>query len=206
MDDYREQTTGKPSGPTAAQERERRKIEVALGYRILAANKLGRRGRRPHQRARPGAPRLLLAAALRPLLPRGARVGPRARGAERRARGGRGDDQHRRLLHPPPDPRGAARRGERRPRAHGLGHAVLRRGPHVRADHAGVVRLLRGPRAVRRRGGAGAERGRGQADRRRARPEPRDHPAQPRAAHGRRQASRRRSAASCRWSAWPRRT
>jgi len=49
VDDYREQTASVMKvleGPerTAAQERERRKIEVALGYRLLAANKWGDAG------------------------------------------------------------------------------------------------------------------------------------------------------------------
>src|SRR5688572_268773 len=49
MDDYRERTESVMKvldGPerTAAQERERRKIEVALGYRLLAANKWGDAG------------------------------------------------------------------------------------------------------------------------------------------------------------------
>ncbi len=44
MDDYREWTTTQPSGRTAQEERERRKIEVALGYRLLAANKWGDAG------------------------------------------------------------------------------------------------------------------------------------------------------------------
>ena len=44
MDDYRERTTARPSGRMAAQERERRKIEVALGYRLLAANRWGDAG------------------------------------------------------------------------------------------------------------------------------------------------------------------
>lgn len=44
MDDYRERTAGNSGGRTAAQERERRKIEVALGYRILAAQRWGDAG------------------------------------------------------------------------------------------------------------------------------------------------------------------
>jgi ribulose-5-phosphate 4-epimerase/fuculose-1-phosphate aldolase len=44
MDDYRDATTGNSGGRAAAQERERRKIEVALGYRLLAVNKWGDAG------------------------------------------------------------------------------------------------------------------------------------------------------------------
>ena len=44
MDDYRERTTSQPAGSSAEQEREQRKIEVALGYRLLAANKWGDAG------------------------------------------------------------------------------------------------------------------------------------------------------------------
>jgi ribulose-5-phosphate 4-epimerase/fuculose-1-phosphate aldolase len=44
MDDYREQTMAEPDARTAEQERTRRKIEVALGYRLLAANKWGDAG------------------------------------------------------------------------------------------------------------------------------------------------------------------
>jgi hypothetical protein len=49
VDDYRERTASVMKvleGPerTAAQERERRKVEVALGYRLLAANKWGDAG------------------------------------------------------------------------------------------------------------------------------------------------------------------
>jgi ribulose-5-phosphate 4-epimerase/fuculose-1-phosphate aldolase len=44
MDDYRERTTNQPAASTVEQERERRKIEVALGYRLLAANKWGDAG------------------------------------------------------------------------------------------------------------------------------------------------------------------
>ena len=44
MDDYREKTTGGSGARDAAQERERRKAEVALGYRLLAANKWGDAG------------------------------------------------------------------------------------------------------------------------------------------------------------------
>jgi ribulose-5-phosphate 4-epimerase/fuculose-1-phosphate aldolase len=44
MDDYRDRTTAQPDGRTAEQERQQRKIEVALGYRLLAANKWGDAG------------------------------------------------------------------------------------------------------------------------------------------------------------------
>jgi ribulose-5-phosphate 4-epimerase/fuculose-1-phosphate aldolase len=44
VDDYREWTTTEPAERTAQEERERRKIEVALGYRLLAANKWGDAG------------------------------------------------------------------------------------------------------------------------------------------------------------------
>ena len=44
MDDYRERTAGESGGRTASQERARRKMEVALGYRLLAANKWGDAG------------------------------------------------------------------------------------------------------------------------------------------------------------------
>jgi ribulose-5-phosphate 4-epimerase/fuculose-1-phosphate aldolase len=44
VDDYREWTTNQPAGRTAEQERDRRKIEVALGYRLLAANRWGDAG------------------------------------------------------------------------------------------------------------------------------------------------------------------
>ncbi len=44
MDDYREQMAGDTGGRTVEQERAQRKIEVALGYRLLAANKWGDAG------------------------------------------------------------------------------------------------------------------------------------------------------------------
>jgi len=44
VDDYRDVTTSQPTGRSAEQERERRKIEVALGYRLLAVNKWGDAG------------------------------------------------------------------------------------------------------------------------------------------------------------------
>ena len=44
MDDYRERATSQPTGSSAEEERQRRKIEVALGYRLLAANKWGDAG------------------------------------------------------------------------------------------------------------------------------------------------------------------
>jgi ribulose-5-phosphate 4-epimerase/fuculose-1-phosphate aldolase len=44
MDDYRDRTTAQPGSRSAAEERARRKIEVALGYRLLAANRWGDAG------------------------------------------------------------------------------------------------------------------------------------------------------------------
>ena len=58
-------------------------------------------------------------------------------------------------------------------------------GPPARPDHAGRVRLLRGPRAVRRLHRRRARRRGGQADRRRARRQQGRDPPQPRAPHRR---------------------
>ena len=86
------------------------------------------------------------ARALRPHL------GLRPHPGERPGRGGRGEPpgQPGRLRHPLPGPRGPPRRGGRRPLALGLRQGLVDARPPARPAHPGRVRLLRGPRPLRR--------------------------------------------------------
>ena len=78
-----------------------------------------------------------------------------------------------------------SRRGRGRALALAVRQGVVVVGPSPRSDHAGRVRVLRGPRAVRRLHRRRARSRRRQADRRRARRQQGGDPAQPRAPHRR---------------------
>ncbi len=103
----------------------------------------------------------------------------------RRGRRGRLRREPRRLRHPLAGARGPARRAGRGPRPLGARQGVLVARPAARSDHAGLVRVLRRPRAVRRLHRRRARHRGGQAHRPRPRREQGRHPAQPRTAHRR---------------------
>ncbi len=174
-----------PEFGNVEEERRHRKQRLAAAFRLFGQLRLRRGNGRPHHGPRPRAVRPLLGQPARHELPADPGQGPPPR--QPRGRGGRGQlaAQPGRLRHPLPDPRRPARRRLRGPLPLGLRQGLVDPATTPRSADPGRLRLLRGPRRVRRLHRCRARDRGGQAHRPRPRRPQGGHPGQPRPAHRR---------------------